>query len=104
MAPTGARAAARSAGAIGAIITTQAIRLRSAVLRRIRVRLSEPATPPNRHLAMQLLNLAIIHAQQLRIEACVDALRSAAPLISADRFEEAERLVTEAMARFGEHA
>lgn len=74
-----------------------------AVLRRIRVRLSEPATPPNRHLAMQLLNLAIIHADQLRIAACADALRRAAPLISADRFEEAERLVTEAMTRFGEH-
>jgi hypothetical protein len=72
-----------------------------AVLRRLRVRLSEEPSAAQRHHAMQLLNLAIIHAEKLRITACADVLRRAAPLITADHFEDADRLVVDAMAHVG---
>lgn len=68
-----------------------------AVLRRLRVRLSEEANPEQRHHATQLLNLAIIHAEQMRNTPCADALRRAAPLIATDQFEQADRLVMDAM-------
>lgn len=69
-----------------------------AVLRRLRVRLSEEPLPAHRHHATQLLNLAIIHAEQLHNAPCADMLRRAAPLIATDQFEQADRLVMDAMA------
>jgi len=74
-----------------------------AVLRRLRVRLSEETNSSNRHHAMQLLNLAILHAETLHLSECAAALRRAAPLITADHFEDADRLVVDAMAHFGAH-
>lgn len=75
-----------------------------AVLRRLRLRLSGEPTPDNRHHAMQLLNLAISHSEQLRIPRCAETLRRAAPLITADQFALAESYVMDALAIFGEHA
>ena len=72
-----------------------------AVLRRLRVRLSEEPCTTHRHHAMQLLNLAILHAETLRNRECADVLRRAAPLISADQFGAADRLIVDAMAHFG---
>lgn len=73
-----------------------------AVLRRLRVRLSEDTNSTNRHHAMQLLNLAIVHAETLRMADCAGALRRAAPLITADLFEDADKLIVDAMEYFGE--
>ena len=73
-----------------------------AVLRRLRVRLSEDPSSAHRHHAMQLLNLAILHAEQLHNLPCAQALRRAAPLITADQFEDADRLVVDAMALVGQ--
>lgn len=75
-----------------------------AVLRRLRVRLSGDPTAEDRHHAMQLLNLAIYAAGNERMPKCAATLRDAAPLITADRFEEADRLVIEAMALFSQQA
>lgn len=75
-----------------------------AVLRRLRVRLSETPSVTHRHHAMQLLNLAINHATRLGNAPCAASLRRAAPLITADQFEQADRLVVEAMAHFGQYS
>lgn len=75
-----------------------------AVLRRLRVRLSGEATAEDRHHAMQLLNLAIAEAEAQRMLNCAAELRGAAPLIAADRFEDADRRVVEAMALVGQRA
>ncbi len=75
-----------------------------AVLRRLRVRLSGDPTAEDRHHAMQLLNLAITEAETQRLQACAAELRAAAPLITADRFEDADRNVVEAMALFNQRA
>ncbi len=71
-----------------------------AVLRRLRVRLTEEPNQIHRHHAMQLLNLAISHSEKLRNAPCAEALRRAAPLITADQFEQADRQVVEAMGHF----
>ena len=75
-----------------------------AVLRRLRIRLTENASPTNRRHAMQLLSLAIAQAGMLGLGASAAALRRAAPLISSDKFQQAEALVVEAMASLGEGA
>lgn len=74
-----------------------------AVLRRLRLRLSEDPNPTSRHHAMQLLNLAIAHCETLRIPECAATLRRAAPCITADQFALAESYVVDALAIFGEH-
>jgi hypothetical protein len=75
-----------------------------AVLRRLRIRLSEEPCALHRGHAMQLLNLAIAEAGQLRLSECAATLRRAAPYISADQFSQADSLVVAAMALFAEGA
>jgi hypothetical protein len=75
-----------------------------AVLRRLRVRLSSDPNAEDRHHAMQLLNLAIAEADSQQLANCAATLRGAAPLITADRFEDADRRVMEAMALFSQRS
>lgn len=67
-----------------------------ALLRRLRVHLLDMQTYDDRRRAMQLANLAMTAAEQRRLLACADAIRSAANQIGAGDAAAAEAWIMEA--------
>lgn len=71
-----------------------------ALLRRLRIMLTDATSPDRRLRALQLANLAIYEAEGMRLRDCANRIREAARLISAnarDSTVAADALLVEAM-------
>lgn len=74
-----------------------------AVLRRLRVRMTDLATPDDRRKAMQLASLATMEAEKLRLLRCADHIKEAARLILAGDIAQADAHIMEAQAIASSH-
>ena len=71
-----------------------------AVLRRLRVHLSDIQTPDDRRRAYELARFAAAEAERQHLPACADPLREVLTAIKTDDFTSADALVMQAQAAF----